>query len=177
MVFGEIKDLFFVEKENFDEIVFFVIEKRKETILNFQFGFLSQNFHDLLFDIEHLRGIIILRQLALEPMRINLGGGDFVLIVVGSLLFFSLCGFNVIGLFLLIFFLFDYFLAIFLFFFIFVLFVLHDDRIIILAILFNFIILDVSYHVTDVQKCLFLNFLSKDLMNNDFLLVISLITF
>ncbi len=43
MIFGEIKDFFFVEEENFYEFVFFVVEEWKETILNFELRFLGQN--------------------------------------------------------------------------------------------------------------------------------------
>jgi hypothetical protein len=43
MVFGEVKDFFFVEEEKFDELIFFVVEEGKETILNFELCFLGQN--------------------------------------------------------------------------------------------------------------------------------------
>lgn len=41
MVFGEIKNFFFVEKEKFDELIFFVVEEGKEAVLNFKLGFLG----------------------------------------------------------------------------------------------------------------------------------------
>lgn len=111
-------------------------------------------------------------------MSVNLGGGNFILIIAYRLLFFGLVGGSLIELFLFLFvFLDDFSSILFFFFLILISFVLHYDSLIVLGIFFHFVVFDVSNYITNVQEFLPVNFLPNDLLHYDFLLVIGLIAF
>jgi hypothetical protein len=100
------------------------------------------------------------------------------LVVTGRFLLFGLTELALFGLLFVVLFFFDHFIGIlFLIFFVFVFLVLHYDSLVVLAIFFELIVLDVSDDVANVQKSLSFNFLTDDLLHDNLLLIISLIAF
>jgi hypothetical protein len=100
------------------------------------------------------------------------------LVVTGRFLLFGLIELVLFGLLFVFLFFFDHFIGVlFLVFFVFVFLVLHYDSLVVLAVFFELIVLDVSDDVANVQKSLSFNFLADDLLHDNLFLIISLIAF